>query len=78
MKQITVYSKKHCQACEATKRLLLAEGYGFIEVNVELPENEHHAARLVDEGWRSLPVVDVAGHSKWSGHKPELILALKS
>lgn len=76
MRLITVFTRPNCQACAATKRELLANGFGFTEIDVDLPEYAHHAQRLVDDGWRTMPVVEVAGHSSWSGHKPDLIRAL--
>lgn len=67
---IVVYSRDNCQACVATKAKLNHLGIEFSEVNVQ--HDIEMAQALVDEGWRSMPVVKTENES-WSGYKPELI-----
>jgi len=73
MNEIVVYTRNGCQSCEATKRLLKKLDVDFTEVNVE--EDQESAQWLVDEGWRSLPVVSTE-NEWWSGFQPKKLQEL--
>lgn len=66
--EITVYSKKDCQPCEFTKKILKGRGIGFNEVDIE-----HDAAGrdyIIGLGYRGAPVV-VTPEDHWSGFRPD-------
>ena len=68
--RITIYTRKDCVQCHATKRALESRGFEFEMINVDLvPEA---ADTLRAEGFRQLPVV-IAGETRWSGFRPDMI-----
>lgn len=73
--RITIYTQNDCVQCHATKRAMESRGLAFEMVNVD------HEPEAADElramGFRQLPVV-VAGETKWSGFRPDLINRLPS
>lgn len=71
---VALYSKKDCQACVLTKRLLDSEGIKYELYNVD--ENEVAHKTVVDLGYQSLPVVIVDDDNRWSGFRPDLIKQL--
>lgn len=68
---VTVYTKKNCPQCNATKRRLDKKNIGYNTVNIE----DH--PELLDDfksaGYMSAPVVVVDGQGAWSGYRPDLI-----
>lgn len=68
--RITIYTRNDCVQCHATKRAMESRGVEFEMVNVD------HVPQAADElramGFRQLPVV-VAGETKWSGFRPDMI-----
>ena len=70
---VTVYTKDNCTACVATKSKLEYLKIPFevisIEGNVELQQ------KLVDDGWRAMPVV-ITETDSWAGYKPDRISQL--
>ena len=48
MKMIRVYTIEKCPYCKELKQLLTNEGIEFIEVNVDLPENEPEFNKLYE------------------------------
>lgn len=46
MKTIKIYTIDHCPYCTELKELLIKENIDFIEVNVNLPENEDEYNRI--------------------------------
>lgn len=70
---VIVYTRSNCQACEGTKRQLEKQGTEFVTVNVE--DDLDIAQQLVDEGWRSMPVVKTS-ETSWSGMNMPRIRAL--
>lgn len=67
---ITIYTRNDCVQCHATKRALESRGFEFEMINVDLvPEA---ADTLRAEGFRQLPVV-IAGETRWSGFRPDMI-----
>ncbi|QOV63098.1 glutaredoxin-like protein NrdH [Kosakonia pseudosacchari] len=68
--RITIYTRNDCVQCHATKRAMESRGLAFEMVNVD------HVPEAADElramGFRQLPVV-VAGETKWSGFRPDMI-----
>lgn len=79
MPEITLYSRTVCQPCTATKRKIKKEGVEeyLVEINVELPENEHHAEHLRSLGYKESPVVMTSYGDEWSGFRPDLIMAFR-
>lgn len=68
--RITIYTRNDCVQCHATKRALESRGFEFEMINVDLvPEA---ADTLRAEGFRQLPVV-IAGETRWSGFRPDMI-----
>lgn len=74
---VEVFTRENCAACTGTKAALTKLGIEFTEINVQAAGNEHIAQQLVDEGWRSMPVVKTDTTS-WSGSNPEKIRALRA
>lgn len=75
--EITVYSKRNCPACEATKTLMdrLGIEYDLIDIS----NTPGIAAFLQREGYKSLPVVFVdhdEDTDSWEGFRPDLIKQL--
>ncbi len=68
--RITIYTRNDCVQCHATKRAMESRGLAFEMVNVD------HVPEAADElramGFRQLPVV-VAGETRWSGFRPDMI-----
>lgn len=73
MTAITVYGRHGCAQCIATVRK--AEQLGLTVTYVDLDLDPDMECRLVQEGHRSLPVVD-AGDQHWSGFRPDLLARL--
>lgn len=68
--RIIIYTRNDCVQCHATKRALENRGFAFETVNVDLlPEA---AETLRAQGFRQLPVV-IAGDTRWSGFRPDMI-----
>ena len=68
--RITIYTRDDCVQCHATKRAMESRGFEFEMINVDLvPEA---ADTLRAEGFRQLPVV-IAGETRWSGFRPDMI-----
>ena len=71
---IIIYTCNNCVQCHATKRAMESRGFDFEMVNVDLqPEL---ADTLREQGFRQLPVV-VAGETRWSGFRPDMINRLR-
>ncbi|MGK9174721.1 glutaredoxin-like protein NrdH [Yokenella regensburgei] len=73
--RITIYTKNDCVQCHATKRAMESRGFDFEMVNVDLEPGAADALRAM--GFRQLPVV-VAGETRWSGFRPDMINRLQS
>lgn len=69
---VRVYSKPACQQCVLTKRLLTAEGVGFVEEDITEPGN---LAAAKEFGFLAAPVVVVgeSGDDMWAGFQPDRI-----
>ncbi|XTZ39264.1 glutaredoxin-like protein NrdH [Salmonella enterica] len=67
---ITIYTRKDCVQCHATKRAMESRGLQFEMVNIDLEASAADELRAM--GFRQLPVV-IAGETKWSGFRPDLI-----
>lgn len=68
--RITIYTRSDCVQCHATKRAMESRGFEFEMVNLDLvPEA---VDELREMGFRQLPVV-VAGETRWSGFRPDMI-----
>lgn len=75
--EITVYTKRNCQACEATKKAM--DRLGIDYELVDISNNQRIATFLRDEGHKSLPVVFVDYEETteaWCGFRPDLIKQL--
>ncbi len=67
---ITIYTRKDCIQCFATKRAMESRGITF--EMVDLDNHPESVNTLREKGFRQLPVV-VAGEESWSGFRPDLI-----
>lgn len=56
---ITVYSKSQCPNCVRAKDLLFNNGVRFVEIDIEA--DEEAKVFLVDQGFRSVPQINVDG-----------------
>ncbi len=68
--RIIIYTRNDCVQCHATKRAMESRGLAFELVNVDLVADAAETLRA--EGFRQLPVV-IAGETRWSGFRPDLI-----
>lgn len=75
--EITVYTKRNCQACEATKKAMDRAGLDYEAIDVSDSMARQQALR--ECGFRHMPVVEVAeGEDQrfWEGFRPDLIKQL--
>jgi len=75
--EITVYTKKNCPACEATKKAMDRAGLDY-EV-VDVGDNTARQQALREFGFRQMPVVEVTDgedYRSWEGFRPDLIKQL--
>jgi glutaredoxin 3 len=56
---ITVYSKSQCPNCVRAKNLLSNKGVRFVEIDIEA--DDEAKVFLVDQGFRSVPQINVDG-----------------
>lgn len=73
MADLTIYGRVGCVQCKATARE--AEKLGLSFIYVDLDHDIASAARLVNAGYRSLPVVE-CGEDIWTGFMPERLKQL--
>lgn len=81
MAKVTVYTKNGCPKCDMTKLILNQEGIEFETINIEVDlseeEMEEKLQEFRDEGFMSMPVVDVEGKEKFSDFQPKKLKELK-
>ena len=53
--ELTVYSKRHCPACEKVKALLIREGWTFKVIGID--ENDEARMFLIKAGHRMVPQI---------------------
>lgn len=75
--EITIYTKKNCPACEATKKAMDRAGldYEVIDVTDSAPRQQ----TLRGCGFRKMPVVEASDgevYRSWEGFRPDLIKQL--
>lgn len=71
----TVYSKKNCVKCDATKRALSRNSIPYEEKVISLDSEE--AERLRDQGFQEFPVVYPGnGGEPWTGFQLDKIKEL--
>jgi len=73
--RITIYTRDDCVQCHATKRAMENRGVAFEMVNVD--QQPDAAETLKAMGFRQLPVV-IAGDTRWSGFRPDMINRLQA
>ncbi|MDH2914495.1 glutaredoxin-like protein NrdH [Kosakonia sp. HypNH10] len=73
--RITIYTRDDCVQCHATKRAMESRGFEFEMVNIDHVPDAANQLRAM--GFRQLPVV-VAGETKWSGFRPDMINRLSA
>jgi glutaredoxin len=56
---ITIYSKSQCPNCVRAKNLLSNKGVRFVEIDIEA--DDEAKVFLVDQGFRSVPQINVDG-----------------
>ncbi|HFK5747713.1 TPA: glutaredoxin-like protein NrdH [Enterobacter kobei] len=72
---IIIYTRNNCVQCHATKRAMESRGMVFEMVNID--QQPEAAETLRAQGFRQLPVV-IAGETRWSGFRPEMINRLSA
>ena len=75
--EITIYTKRSCPACEATKKAMDRAGLGYEVVDVSDTPTRQQALR--EHGFRQMPVVEVTDgedYQSWEGFRPDLIKQL--
>lgn len=73
--RITIYTRDDCVQCHATKRAMESRGMVFEMVNID--QQPEAAETLRAQGFRQLPVV-IAGETRWSGFRPDMINRLSA
>ena len=72
---IIIYTRNNCVQCHATKRAMESRGMVFEMVNID--QQPEAAETLRAQGFRLLPVV-IAGETRWSGFRPDMINRLSA
>ncbi|HHA1215981.1 TPA: glutaredoxin-like protein NrdH [Enterobacter kobei] len=72
---IIIYTRNNCVQCHATKRAMESRGMVFEMVNID--QQPEAAETLRVQGFRQLPVV-IAGETRWSGFRPDMINRLSA
>ncbi|HHD2941992.1 glutaredoxin-like protein NrdH [Enterobacter kobei] len=72
---IIIYTRNNCVQCHATKRAMESRGMVFEMVNID--QQPEAAKTLRAQGFRQLPVV-IAGETRWSGFRPDMINRLSA
>ena len=72
---IILYTRNNCVQCHATKRAMESRGMVFEMVNID--QQPEAAETLRAQGFRQLPVV-IAGETRWSGFRPDMINRLSA
>ena len=72
---IIIYTRNNCVQCYATKRAMESRGMVFEMVNID--QQPEAAETLRAQGFRQLPVV-IAGETRWSGFRPDMINRLSA
>ena len=70
-----IYTRNNCVQCHATKRAMESRGMVFEMVNID--QQPEAAETLRAQGFRQLPVV-IAGETRWSGFRPDMINRLSA
>lgn len=72
--RIIIYTRNNCVQCHATRRAMESRGVTFDTINVD--HDPEAAETLRAQGFRQLPVV-IAGETRWSGFRPDMINRLR-
>lgn len=75
--EITIYTKRNCPACEATKKAIDRAGLDYKVIDVSNNPTLQQALR--ESGFRTMPVVEIfdgKNHRYWEGFRPDLIKQL--
>lgn len=75
--EITIYTKRNCPACEATKKAMDRAGLDYEVIDVSDSAGWQQALRECD--FRQMPVVQVTDDEdcqSWEGFRPDLIKQL--
>ncbi|HEO9838990.1 TPA: glutaredoxin-like protein NrdH [Enterobacter kobei] len=72
---IIIYTRNNYVQCHATKRAMESRGMVFEMVNID--QQPEAAETLRAQGFRQLPVV-IAGETRWSGFRPDMINRLSA
>lgn len=68
---ITIYTKPNCVQCNATKRSFDKAGVEYDLIDVSKDAVAYN--RIVELGYRQVPVVMTQAGAHWSGYRPEAI-----
>ncbi|CAM3426298.1 glutaredoxin domain-containing protein [Tsukamurella hominis] len=69
--RVTVYSNPECGQCFATQRALEKAGIEFRHVDLSTDETARN--HLSEQGYSTVPLVEVDGEILWTGFRPERI-----
>ena len=72
--RIIIYTRNDCVQCLATKRAMESRGFAFDMVNID--QHPEAIDMLREQGFQQLPVV-MAGETRWSGFRPDMINRLR-
>lgn len=75
--EITIYTKRNCPACEATKKAMDRAGLDYEVIDVS--DNLARQQTLRECGFRQMPVVEVSDgedYRSWEGFRQNLIKQL--
>ena len=72
--RIIIYTRNDCVQCHATKRAMESRGFAFDMVNID--QHPEAIDILREQGFQQLPVV-MAGETRWSGFRPDMINRLR-
>ncbi|MCF6515654.1 glutaredoxin-like protein NrdH [Lactobacillus sp. S2-2] len=74
MPKIAVYTKENCMQCKMTKRFLTEKNVEFEEKDTT--SNPEYVSFLKENGFLSLPVVEVDGQPQFSNFRPDALKEL--
>ena len=75
--EITIYTKRNCTACEATKKAMDRAGLDYEAIDVS--DSAGRQQTLRECGFSQMPVVQVTDdedYQFWEGFRPDLIKQL--
>lgn len=72
---VTVFTKNNCPFCDQTKAFLDTLGISYVTYNIQ--EDDSNFQKIIDMGYKQVPVVVTDTGESWSGHQPAKLMKLK-